>query len=69
MNKFLQLFNGWKTIIGYALLQIPQLSDYPGLVGAIQDAVSNPSRQSVINVALQALLAVGVAHKLIKNIK
>lgn len=69
MGALLGLLNGWKTVIAYLLLQIPNLSDYPGLLSAIQAALAGGNRQVYIELAIQILLAVGVSHRAIKNIK
>jgi len=69
MAGLLGLLNGWKTIIAYLLLQVPNLTDFPGLVSAIQAALAGGNRQVYIDLAVQILLAVGVSHKAVKNIK
>jgi hypothetical protein len=67
-GAILARINGWKSIISYLLLQVPGLSDYPGVVSAIQDAVANPTSQNILNAVLQVALAGALAHKGVKNI-
>lgn len=69
MGNLLGLLNGWKTIIAYLLMQIPDLGNFPGLATAIQNALAGGNRQVYIELAIQILLAVGVSHKAIKNLK
>lgn len=63
------LLNGWKTILGYLLLQIPEITSYPGIGDAIKEVISNPTRQNIINFVVQLLLAIGVIHKVEKEVK
>lgn len=69
MGSLLGLLNGWKTVIAYLLMQIPDLGNFPGLTTAIQNALAGGSRQVYIELAIQILLAVGVSHRVVKNIK
>lgn len=69
MSKIFGFLNGWKTVIAYILMQIPDLGNFPGLMTAIQNALAGGNRQVYIELAVQILLAVGVSHRAIKNIK
>lgn len=69
MSGILNLINGWKTIAAWILLQIPQLTDYPGLLSAIQEAIAHGNRQTFTNLLVQALMVIGVAHRAVKNLK
>jgi len=68
-GAILARLNGWKSILSYLLLQVPGLSDYPGVVSAIQDALAHPTTQNVINVILQLALAGALSHKAVKNLQ
>lgn len=67
MKKLWIALQGWKTVIGYILANV--LGSYPMLVQAINDVIADPSRQNIINVAIQILLLVGVSNRVLKNIK
>lgn len=69
MFDFIKVFNGWKTVISYLLLSVPGITDYPMLVDAIQRAISDPSKQNVINFVVQFFLAGSIFHKVLKNMK
>lgn len=69
MGSFLGLLSGWKTVIAYVLMQIPELGNFPGLVTAIQNAIAGGNRQVYLELAIQILMAVGVSHRVIKNLK
>lgn len=71
MNRIIKFFirdlNGWKTILGYILLQIPWLTNHPLLLDAIRNWISEPANPQYIGeLLLQVLLAIGVFHKLLK---
>jgi hypothetical protein len=68
LAALLARLNGWKSIISYLLLQVPGLSDYPGVVTAIQEALANPTKQNVINLVLQLALVGALSHKALKNV-
>lgn len=61
--------NGWKMVLAWLLTQVPQISDYPGLLGAIQEAITHGNRQTFTNLAIQILMAVGAIHRVQKNLK
>lgn len=69
MGKLFEFLSGWKTVIAYILMQIPDLGNFPGLMTAIQNALAGGNRQVYIELAIQILLAVGVSHRVVKNIK
>jgi hypothetical protein len=61
--------NGWKTVIGVILAQIPWFSDKPLLVGAIEKVVANPKdAQAWGELIVQLLIIVGVVHRVAKNV-
>lgn len=65
MFKFI---DNWKMVAAWALMQIPQLTDFPGLMTAIQEALAHGNRQTFINLFVQLLMAVGAAHRVKKNL-
>lgn len=69
MGALLGLLSGWKTVIAYLLMQIPNLGNFPGLMTAIQNALAGGNRQVYIELAIQILLAVGVSHRVVKNLQ
>lgn len=66
---FLNFLNGWKTVIGYLLMSIPGLTDFPMIKAAIESILANPSRQNLINAIVQIILALGVADRIRKNLQ
>lgn len=61
-------FDGWKSIITYILLQIPELSANPWVVEAIEKALNEPTGQNIGNAVLQVLLVLALLHKGVKEI-
>lgn len=61
--------DGWKSVIGYVLLSIPGVTDYPMLADAIQKIIENPSGQNVVNVLVHAVLGIGILDRIRKNLK
>lgn len=68
MKKLLGLIDGWKSVIGYALLSTPVLTPYPMLMSAVEALLAEVNKQNLINVVVQGVLATGIAHKLVKNL-
>lgn len=62
----LELMLNGKSLLAWLVLEIPGISDYPGLVEALQALSANPTRQNLINVLWQALFAGAAGHRLIK---
>lgn len=68
MSKLLKYLDGWKSIISYILAQV--FGSYPLVLSAFNDLMDNPKDpQKIINFVLQLGLALGLSHKIIKNIK
>lgn len=66
MNIFKKL-NGWKTILFYILAQV--FGSYPLLLSALQELMENPKDvQKIINFLIQLGIALGLSHKLLKNV-
>lgn len=71
MGKFFKrllaelLVNG-KSLLAWLMLEIPGISDYPGLVTALNAWLADPSKANLINLAWQALFAGASGHRLIK---
>lgn len=61
--------SGWKTVIGYLLLQLPLLNDNPMLKGATDAVLSDPSAANLAALVAQLLLAFGVLHRIEKNLR
>lgn len=61
--------DGWKSIISYLLLQIPELSAHPWAIEAIEKAVAEPTAQNIGNAVLQILLIIALTHKGIKEVR
>lgn len=58
-------YNG-KLLVGWAMTQIPGISDYPGLVTAVNEFLANPSAENTTNLLIQAFLAGAAGHRLLK---
>ena len=69
MLKLFKLINGWKSVLSYLLISVPGITDYPMLVDAINKVLAEPSRQNILNFAVQLLLAGSIFHRVIKNLK
>lgn len=62
--------DGWKSGLGYLLLQIPFVSTNPMLLGALQKALANPNDVHAWSEALaQLVLALGVTFHVLDTIK
>lgn len=61
--------DGWKSVIGYVLLSIPGVTDYPMLADAIKDVLQDPSGQNMVNALVQLVLGVGIIDRIRKNLK
>lgn len=62
--------DGWKSIIAYVLMNLPFVTDNPMLGSAIKDFFKDPSNPNAwANLFVQALLAIGLFHKAIKELK
>lgn len=68
MKNVWLMLSGWKSVLAWLMLQVPGLSDYPGIVGAINDAMAHPSKEKVLNLAWQVLLTVAAMHRVKKNL-
>lgn len=67
MGKLWAKLQGWKTVIGYILANV--LGAYPTILQAAQEVLNEPSRQNLINLAVQILMVVGISSRILKNIK
>jgi hypothetical protein len=68
--KLITKLSGWKTIIGYVLLNLPFVTGNPMLKGAMQEVLNNPSSEVAwANLMAQAVLAVGIIHRVLKNLR
>ena len=65
------MINGWKSVIAYLFLSIVQVieSGNPMLVSSLKVAASSGDILNIIDAILQLLLAFGIGHREIKNVK
>lgn len=68
-NFFSELALNGKALLAWIALEIPGLSDYPGVVESLNIYIENPSTQNLINVLWQALFAGAAGHRLIKVLR
>lgn len=69
IGKLISYFDGWKSIIGYTVLQLPIVSANPMLLEAIKKVLANPKDQAAwIEMVGHLVLVVGLLHKAKKNI-
>lgn len=62
------LLNG-KMLLGYLMVNIPELNAYPMLKGALEDFFAHPTLMGGLRLLAQVVLAGGAGHRLIKIIK
>lgn len=64
------LLLNWKRAFAWVLLQIPELTSYPGLAGSIKVVLQDVHNKAAwIDFIVQLILAIGVGHGVIKNLK
>jgi Ca2+/H+ antiporter len=68
MIKLWELLSGWKSVLGYILANIEWVTGNPMLLGAFKAAMEDPSNQNIANLIAHAMLALGVADRIRKNI-
>lgn len=61
--------NGWKRILTYSLANIPWLGGNPLAIEAIEKAVTNPSKENLINAGIHVGLALATFHGLVKKVR
>lgn len=64
-----RLLNNWKSVLGYLLVSVPGINDYPMLVSAVREVVANPSRHNIIALIGQLVLVTGILHRIQKNLR
>lgn len=52
-----------KALAAWVLLEIPAISDYPGIVEALNRYIEDPSKQNLINLFWQCLFAGAAGHR------
>lgn len=68
MNRLPRLLDGWKSIISYVFAQV--FGSYPLVITAFNELLENPKDpQKIINFLIQLGLALGLTHKVLKNLK
>lgn len=60
---------GWKSAIGYLLLQIPLFSEQPLLLEAVQKAIAEPSNANIAAAIAHLILAIGILDRIRRNLK
>jgi hydrogenase-4 membrane subunit HyfE len=60
---------GWKTIIGFILLNIPYVVDNPILADAINRVIEEGSAASVSNLVVVLIVLTGVLDRFKRNLK
>lgn len=67
--------NGWKTVIGYILIQLPWFMAHPMIVDAINKIITNFDPATVegakawADLIVQLILLTGIIHTTVKNVK
>lgn len=64
-----QFKDNGKLLLGYLLTQFPELTNYPGLLTAIQTALHDLTLKSFIELAIQILMAGAAGHRVVKLIR
>lgn len=62
------LLNG-KLLLGYIVVQVPELTNYPGLLDSLNEFFSNPNFSNGFALLFQIFLAGSAGHRLLKVIK
>lgn len=66
-DVFLELAKNGKLFIGYLIMQVPGLTDYPGLVTAVEEFLNDPTQaNAVAKLILQIFLAGSAGHRVAK---
>lgn len=66
---FNELLKNGKMLIGYILMQVPGITDYPGLVDAIHEFLADPtSQEKIVKLIIQIFLAGAAGHRVAKII-
>lgn len=65
----IELLTNGKSLVAWALNEVPGLTAYPGIVEALKDYAAAPTKQNLANVLFQALWAVASAHRFLKIAK
>lgn len=68
MKGLLKLLDGWKAVIGYALMTVPWLTPYPMLKSAVDALLATPNKENLTNAIVQLILAIGIVDRVRKNL-
>jgi uncharacterized membrane protein len=60
---------GWKTIIGFILLNIPYVVDNPILADALNRVLEEGSAAAITNLVVVLIVLTGVLDRLKRNLK
>lgn len=67
MKKLLKYLDGYKTILAYIFAQV--FGSYPLVVSSFNELLADHKNpQNIINFLVQLGLALGLSHKLLKNV-
>lgn len=68
ISKALAKLDGWKTVIGAVMLQLPILANDPLLVTSLKEFAANPSVATGYFLAGNLVILGGALHRVIKNV-
>lgn len=67
MGRLLKILDGWKSVISYVAAQV--FGSYPLVLTALNEFLAEPKNpQKVVNFLVQLGLALGLSHKVFKNL-
>lgn len=64
-----ELLKNGKSFITFLLNSIPGITDYPGLLDALNAYLAAPTKQNALNIAFQLFWALAASHSLVKVLK
>lgn len=68
LSKLLAKVDGWKTVIGALMLQVPVLANDPLLVKSVKEFALAPSVATGYFLAGNLIILGGALHRTIKNL-
>lgn len=73
--KLWAMADGWKTVLGYVLAQLPWFVAHPLIIDALMKVIQHPDPKTAEgaeawgNLIVQLILLTGVLHIAVKNVK
>ena len=67
-NLLIELSVNGKSLVAWAINEVPGLTGYPGVIGALKAVASDPTKSNAINLFFQLLFAASSGHRFIKVI-